>query len=152
MPDFVLNDSDNKPRSIQEWAGKSLIINFWATWCPPCLREMPLLKTVQAQRQAQNFQIVGIAVDRRDDVLAYMKDAGMNYPVLIGEQEAVEAAEKFGVKSLGLPFTVFTDNRGRLVTVKLGELSAERTNKILDTVHALNAGRLTLEQAIAAVR
>ncbi len=147
IPAFVLKDSNNASRSSSEWVGKSLVINFWATWCPPCLREIPLLNALQTERSSQNVQVIGIAIDRPEDVLAYLRKVKIAYPVLIGEQEALDLAGQFGVGSIGLPFTVFADNRGQIVTLRLGELAAKEANGILDAVASINAGVLTLDQA-----
>ena len=102
-----------------------MIVNFWATWCAPCRREIPLLRKIQAEHGAEGFQIVGVAVDFREDVLKYAKEIGIDYPVLIGEQDGLEAVNKFGQGSLGFPFTVFTDNQQRIVMFHLGEIHAE---------------------------
>jgi len=147
LPDFTLNDIDNQPRSIRSWEGKSMIVNFWATWCAPCRREIPLLKKVQADHGAEGFQIVGVAVDFREDVLKYAKDIGIDYPVLIGEQEGLDAVNKFGQGSLGFPFTVFTDNQQRIVMFHLGEIRPEQVEVFLGTVRKVNSGELTIAAA-----
>lgn len=150
-PVFSLADRDGKKRSITEWDGKTLVINFWATWCAPCRREIPMLKTLSAARADQGVVVIGIAVDFRDQVLAYAKEAKIEYPVLIGEQDGLDVADAFGVGSIGLPFTVFVDAKSRVVTAHLGELHAEDANLILDTILEVNRGALTLEQAKARI-
>jgi thiol-disulfide isomerase/thioredoxin len=147
LPLFALRDRDGQLRSITDWQGKSLVINFWATWCPPCRHEIPLLKTLNAARASQNFQVIGVAVDFRDAVLAYAKKERIDYPLLIGEQDGLDVVEKFGLVNIGLPFTVFTDNQGRVVTLHLGELRPDDANRIFDTVIEVNKSALTLEQA-----
>lgn len=146
-PEFSLADRDGRPRSITEWDGKSLVINFWATWCPPCRREIPLLRRLHAARSTQNVEVIGIAVDFRQNVLDYIKEVEIDYPLLIGEQDGLEVAAAFGLGSMGFPFTVFTDNRGRIVTAHLGELHQDQADLILDTVAALNQGVLSMPQA-----
>src|SRR5690606_38622832 len=96
LPEFTLVDREGEPRSIRSWPGKSLIVNFWATWCAPCRREIPLLNKIQSQHGDEGFQIVGVAVDFRDDVLKYAKEIGIDYPLLIGEQDGLEAVTKVG--------------------------------------------------------
>jgi thiol-disulfide isomerase/thioredoxin len=150
-PVFALRDRDGRLRSIKEWDGKSLVINFWATWCPPCRREIPMLNALHAARAGDNVEVIGVAVDFREDVLAYAKNVGIDYPLLIGEQDGLDAVSEFGLGSIGFPFTVFTDNQGRIVTAHLGELHANEANLILDAVVDVNAGRLSLEQAKAAI-
>ena len=158
LPQFQLADRDGQLRSLAAWPDKSLIVNFWATWCAPCRREIPLLQQLQREHAAEGFQVVGIAVDFRDKVLAYASDMQIDYPLLIGEQEALDAAAAFGVATVGLPFTVFSDARGRIVTAHLGELTAAEADLILDAVRRVNAGdaapaevRAALDAALAAL-
>ena len=143
LPDFTLANLEGQPQSIRSWTGKSMIINFWATWCAPCRREIPLLKKIQAEHGAEGFQIVGVAVDFRDDVLKYAKEIGIDYPLLIGEEDGLDAVTKFGRGSLGFPFTVFTDNQQRLVLFHLGEIHPEQADVMLAAVRKVNAGELT---------
>jgi thiol-disulfide isomerase/thioredoxin len=151
-PDFSLVDSKGRRRSISEWDGRPLMVNFWATWCPPCRREIPLLNTLRAEYGARGYEIVGIAVDFRDDVLAYMKDTPISYPMLIGEQDAIDVAKAFGIDDLYYPSTVFIDRQGRIVTIKVGELHAPEADAILSAVNDVNAGRLSIEDARVHIR
>lgn len=151
LPDFTLADAAGQPRSIREWAGKSLIINFWATWCPPCRRELPLLNRLHADHAGEGFQVVGVAVDFREDVLAFMEETPIDYPMLIGEQDGLDAARAFGMDNLGFPFTVFTDRGGRVVTIHVGELHAPQAEAILSAIARVDAGRLSLEAARAEI-
>jgi thiol-disulfide isomerase/thioredoxin len=134
-------------RSLADWQGKALIVNFWATWCAPCRREIPLLQQIQAEHGAEGFQVIGIAADYRDKVIAYAEEIGLDYPLLIGEQEALDAAASFGVEAIGLPFTVFADKQGRIVAAHLGELTAPEAEVILGAVRRVDGGELTPEQA-----
>lgn len=147
LPDFSLKDSDGKATSIKAWNGKSLVINFWATWCAPCRREIPLLKTLSSEWAARDVTVVGIAVDRRDEVLAYARQLGIPYPLLIGEQDALDAAAAFGVESPAFPFTVFTDRRGEVVALYLGELHKAQADLILGVVQTLNQDHVGLPEA-----
>lgn len=147
LPDFSLQDRDGQMRSIRSWPGKSMIVNFWATWCAPCRREIPLLREIQQKHGAEGFQIVGVAVDFREDVLKYASEIGIDYPILIGEQDGLDAVTKFGLGSLGFPFTVFTDTQGRIVLTHLGELTRPQSEVVLDTVGKVNRGELTVAAA-----
>jgi thiol-disulfide isomerase/thioredoxin len=147
LPDFTLADLDGTQRSIRGWQGKSMIVNFWATWCAPCRREIPLLKKLNAEHAAEGFQIVGVAVDFRDDVVKYAKEIGINYPVLVGEQDGLDAVNKFNQGSLGFPFTVFTDNQQRIVVFHLGEIEPAEADVLLGAVRKVNSGELTPEAA-----
>jgi thiol-disulfide isomerase/thioredoxin len=147
LPDVTLPDGSGTPQSLMNWKGRPLIINFWATWCGPCREEIPLLNTLRRERAADKLEIVGIAIDEQQAVLKFAKEIGIEYPVLMGEQEGYEAAEKFGVASLVLPFSVFVDSQGRIVTLKVGELHPEQAAAILDRVRDVDANRLSLADA-----
>jgi thiol-disulfide isomerase/thioredoxin len=147
LPDFTLDDRTGSPRSIRSWPGKSMIVNFWATWCAPCRREIPLLRKIQSQHGSEGFQVVGVAVDFREDVIKYADKIGLDYPLLMGEQDGLDAVNRFGLPSVGFPFTVFTDSEGRVVTLHLGELTAAQADVILAAVAAVNRGESTVAQA-----
>jgi thiol-disulfide isomerase/thioredoxin len=148
IPEFKLADRDGQMRSLKDdWAGKSLIVNFWATWCAPCRREIPLLKQIARDRAGENFQVIGIAADFRDKVIAYADEMKIDYPMLIGEQDALDAATAFGVDAIGLPFTIFTDAKGRVIALHMGELTAAEADLILQAVVDVNAGRTDPAQA-----
>lgn len=147
LPDFSLLDREGAKRSVRSWPGKSMIVNFWATWCAPCRREIPLLRELQRTRAGEGFQVVGVAVDFRDDVLKYAADIGIDYPLLIGEQDGLEAVSSFGLGSMGFPFTVFTDNKQRIVATHLGELTPPQAQVILSAVNRVNSGELTPDSA-----
>jgi len=152
IPPIKLADRDGQMRSLKDdWPGKSLIVNFWATWCAPCRREIPLLKQIARERAGENFQVIGIAVDFRDKVIAYADEMKIEYPMLIGEQDALDAAAAFGIDAVGLPFTIFTDNKGRVITLHMGELTAAEADLILNAVAEVNAGRADPLQARAVI-
>jgi len=147
LPEFSLQDRDGKPTSIRSWPGKSLIVNFWATWCEPCRREMPLLLKLQQDHAAEGFQVVGIAIDFKDAVLKYAETMHINYPLLIGEQDGFAAADAFGVDASGLPFTVFTDQAGNIIVTHLGELHANQAATILKAIQRVNHGEQSVDAA-----
>lgn len=147
LPEFTLMNREGAPQSIKAWLGKSMIVNFWATWCEPCRREIPLLKALHRARSSEGFQIVGVAVDFREAVLKYANEMDIDYPLLMGEQDALETVQAFGVAAVGLPFTVFTDKQGRIINLHLGELTAPQAEVILSTIGRVNAGELTPAQA-----
>jgi thiol-disulfide isomerase/thioredoxin len=151
LPEFSLENREGKKQSIRSWPGKSMIVNFWATWCGPCRKEIPLLKEIAKNEAQAGFQVVGIAVDFRDDVLKYADEIKIDYPILIGEQEGFAAADAFGVHSLGLPFTAFTDNQHRIVLMLMGELTPAKAKIILANVKRVNKGELTPEAGRAAI-
>jgi thiol-disulfide isomerase/thioredoxin len=145
LPDFSLGNLAGEQQSIQSWPGKPLLINFWATWCAPCLREIPMLKELQAGRP--DLQIVGIAIDKRDPVVEFAGNIQFNYPILIGQSEAWAAAAALGVNIYALPFTIFTAGDGSILGVHTGELHAEHLETFSAVVDDLAAGRIDVEQA-----
>jgi thiol-disulfide isomerase/thioredoxin len=147
LPQFSLQDRAGKTTPITAFAGKSLIINFWATWCAPCRSEIPLLETLHAEWAGRDVSVVGIAVDYRDKVLEFADRFKIGYPLLIGEQDALDAAAALGVETPVFPFTVFTDRRGEVVALFVGQLHRPQAELILSEVQNLNQG---LEQLPAA--
>ena len=150
LPDISLADRDGKLTKLVSFGGRPLMVNFWATWCAPCRREIPLLNKIRMQRLAQNAEIVGIAVDFREDVLAFVKNTPLSYPLLIGEEDGLAAAEAFGM-GMGFPFSVFVDSQNRILTIKVGELHEDEANFAFDRLRDIDNGVLTLEAAQAAV-
>jgi thiol-disulfide isomerase/thioredoxin len=151
LPEFTLATLDGEQRSILDWPGRAMIINFWATWCAPCLREIPLLKDFQAAREADGVQVVGIAVDRLEPVRAFAADLGFNYPLLIGETDAMEAAASFGIDFFALPFTVFTDHNSNVLGVHTGEIKSEDLENLAAVLADLRAGTIDLDEARARI-
>ena len=149
LPQFSLQDLEGKTTPITAFAGKSLIINFWATWCAPCRSEIPLLKNLHAEWAGRDVSVVGIAVDYRDKVREFADRFKIGYPLLIGEQDALDAAAALGVETPVFPFTVFTDRRGEVVALFVGQLHRPQAELILSEVQNLNQG---LEQLPAARR
>jgi thiol-disulfide isomerase/thioredoxin len=146
LPDISLADSDGIKHKLSEWKGRPLLINFWATWCAPCRREIPLLKSLRREHAADGVEVVGIAVDFRDAVQHYAREMGIDYPVLVGEQDGLDAIAAFGMDTV-FPFTVFADRQGRIVTLKIGELHADEGRLILDVVKSIDRGQMDLTLA-----
>ena len=147
LPDIRLEMLDGEIRSIRDWSDGPLLINFWATWCAPCLREMPMLESVWQSRRDEGLTIVGIAVDRRDAVETYLEQTPVTYPVLIGRSDAMEAADAFGPDFAGLPYTIFVAAGGRVLGTSSGELHLPDLQPLLDTVFAASAGTLPVAEA-----
>jgi thiol-disulfide isomerase/thioredoxin len=151
-PEITLADRSGKPRALSEWNGRPQVINFWATWCAPCRREIPMLNALAKDGAWPEIALVGIAVDFREDVLRYLEATPIDYTVLIGEQDGLDAARAFGVESLGLPFTAFVDASGRIVTIHVGELHRPQADVILSIVREVDAGTIDLQTAQARIR
>lgn len=150
LPEIILSDIGGKPRSIDEFTGRPLLINFWATWCAPCLREMPMFETLWQERKVSGgLQIIGIAIDRAADVEEYLERTTVTYPILIGQSDAMEVAGSFGPDFAGLPFTVFAAPDGQILLLHAGELNREQLDDILSTIDAVAAGSMSITAARA---
>lgn len=145
--DFALNDIDGNQRMLSDWQGKARLVNFWATWCAPCRREIPLLKSTQDEQSANNLQIIGIAVDFQEDVEAYAEEAQFNYPILIGQEDAMAAAEDSGVPFIGLPFTMIVAPTGEMLKTHVGEIHATHIDLIVEVFGNLQKGDLDIAGA-----
>lgn len=124
-PDFSLPDMEGVQRNIGEWDGKVLLINFWASWCPPCRREIPAFIELQEKYGAQGFQVIGVAIDSHQNIQDYMDTMGVNYPVLIGELKPIEIAKRYGNRFGALPYSLLVNREGKITFVQRGELLHE---------------------------
>ncbi len=118
--DFVLPDLEGRPQSLASWQGKIVLLNFWATWCPPCREEIPLFIRFQERYATHGLQILGVAIDRREAVADYTRREGINYPVLLGEEEGLDLLARYGNPMGSLPFSVIIDRNGAIRAHKLG--------------------------------
>lgn len=146
LPDIPFPDRHGVMRRFSDWKGHPLLVNFWAPWCGPCREETPLLERLSRQRAGDGLQVIGVALDSRAAVLDYARRAGIQYPLLIGERPGGEAVRALGMEPV-LPFSVFVDARGRIVTLKIGELRADQAKLILDRMDDLDRGRIDLATA-----
>lgn len=149
---FELKDVTGKLRQSSEWDGKGRLINFWATWCAPCRREIPLLIATQDKFAADNLQIIGIAVDFPDEVAAYAEEAEFNYPILVGQEDAMAVAELSGIDFIGLPFTMVVSPDGDLIKTHIGEIVEAHIDKITTVLAQMERGELNLEGARNALK
>ena len=129
-PAFSLADIEGKVRDSREWDGKVRVINFWATWCPPCRSETPMFVEMQEKYGAAGLQFIGIAIDDADKVLDFMDTYGINYPMLIGDDDAIAVAKRYGNRFGALPYTVIVDRSGRIRHVQRGELKREVAEQV----------------------
>jgi len=146
---FELADMDGRVRDFAEWEGKHRVLNFWATWCAPCRREIPLLKAFQDEYDILGIQVIGIAVDFPEPVVAFAEAAEFNYPILVGEQDAMAVAETSGVDFIGLPFTMIVDRRGELIGTHMGEIHKEQLDIVAATLDSLDGGEIDNDMARA---
>jgi peroxiredoxin len=118
-----LPDADGRPQPLSQWRGKVVVANFWATWCPPCRKEIPEFAAVSADLADAPVQFVGISIDAADKVRAFDAEFDVPYPLLIASHEVLALAAEFGNDAQALPFTVIIDRDGRARHVKLGTLN-----------------------------
>lgn len=144
---FTLSDLDGNPRDFSEWDGKARLVNFWATWCAPCRREIPLLIKIQAEHGENNVQVIGVAVDFIEQVAAYAEDAEFNYPILVGQEDAMAAAEATGIDFIGMPFTMIVAPDGQLIKTHLGEIVEEHLELIVEVFERMRTGELDMAGA-----
>ena len=125
-PEFSLPDIDGNVRSIKEWDGKYIVLNFWATWCPPCQKEIPDFIEMQKKYHANNLQFVGVAIDDEEIVRRFTLEKGINYPSLIAEVAGIDIAKQYGNRTGALPFSVIIDPSGQVVFQHAGILSEKK--------------------------
>lgn len=120
-PEWQLNDPDGKAVKLSDFKGKVVILDFWATWCPPCRAEIPGFIALQKQYAAQGLTVVGVSLDTdgASVVKTFVKKAGMNYPVVIGDEKI--ASEYGGITAI--PTTFVLDRNGNIVTSHQGYAS-----------------------------
>ena len=133
-PDFSLADVTGTIRNISEWDGKLIAVNFWATWCLPCLKEIPELIDLQDRYGDQGFQVIGIALQRPDVLGEFINEHKMNYPVLAGEALAILVAESYGNLLGVLPYTAIIDPTGKVVFTKAGPVSGTEVEEIIEEI------------------
>ena len=109
-------------RALGDWRGRTLVVNFWATWCGPCVEEMPELSALQREHAPEKMQIVGIGVDSSRNIAEFAQKYPMSYPLLVAGAQGIELARQFGDEAGGLPFTVVIDPGGQIVARTLGRV------------------------------
>ncbi|MBS1214153.1 MAG: Redoxin domain protein, partial [Proteobacteria bacterium] len=116
-----------RPQPIAQWRGKVLVVNFWASWCKPCVDEMPALSRMNSHYAAWGVQFVGIGLDDAEKLAAFVRTTPVSYPVLV----ATPAAGTPGLQVKGLPYTVVIGRDGRIEMSRLGRIDEESLEPIL---------------------
>jgi len=129
-----LPDTSGQQQSLAQWRGKVLVVNFWATWCEPCRKEMPEFVRAQRELGPKGLQFVGIAVDQRDKVEQFAKELDLNYPALIAGYDAVDLSKSLGNELSALPFTIVLDRKGNVATTQLGPFKPDKLRATIDSL------------------
>jgi len=124
-----LPDTEGNIQAVSQWLGNVLVVNFWATWCTPCREEIPEFIDMQNKFGDQGLTFIGIAIDREDKVVAYSKEFGINYPVLIGGLDGMKFAEAAGNQMSVLPYTVVFNQQGKIAETFLGRVHQRTLEK-----------------------
>ncbi len=133
-PEFKMKDMDGRLRKISEWDGKIIVLNFWASWCPPCRNELPGFIELQKKYADQGLQFIGIAVDIPENVRQFMQQIPLNFPTLVDEVEAMKIAGIYGNTLGALPYTVIIDRSGKIVFTHTGELKQSQAEKLISSL------------------
>lgn len=120
LPPFTLQDTEGTTRTLSDWKGKVILLNFWATWCPPCKYEIPDFMEYQAEYEADGFQIIGIGIDDSEPIKRYTNEMGINYPVLISTSPKMMS--HWGNHEQVLPYSVVIDRQGEIRYIHRGQL------------------------------
>ena len=126
-----LPDLQRQPQTLAQHRGKILIVNFWATWCPPCREEVPIFVEAQTKFGPKGLQFVGIALDNPRQVADFVQEFAINYPVLIGGINESETLRNLGNPGGGLPYTLIYDRDGRLQEKIIGGLDQARLERLI---------------------
>ena len=131
MSDFSLVNMKGEAVSIVEFRGEKTLINFWATWCRPCRKEMPMLNGVFLSQDPSDFSVVGIAIDKPEKVTQFVAELGIDFPIMVGQSEAYDVMKALGNEALTLPYTILIDEEGEVVWSKNTELKHSDMDKVL---------------------
>ncbi|MES2585460.1 MAG: TlpA disulfide reductase family protein [Pseudomonadota bacterium] len=120
---------DGKSVNTEEWRGKVLVVNFWASWCPPCVEEMPTLDKLQQEFKDQNVLFVGIGIDSPSNIREFLEKIPVSYPIVIGGLEGSNLSKQMGNSQGALPYTIIINTQGKATSSKLGKISEEELRK-----------------------
>ena len=127
----ALPDLSGKVRTLREWQGRVVLANFWATWCAPCLEEMPLLSSFGSEMGPKGLQVVGIGIDQAAKISDFAGKHKITYPLLVGDAGTIGLMRKLGNSGGGLPFSCILGRDGALAHIKLGTFSRPELTQVL---------------------
>ena len=132
MSEFSLENINGEMISIEEFKGKKTLINFWATWCRPCRKEMPMLNGVYLSENSSEFSVVGIAIDKPEKVAQFVAELGIDFPIMIGQSNAYDIMKELGNEALTLPYTILIDDTDEVIWSKNTELKHSDMDEVLN--------------------
>ena len=132
MSEFSLENINGEMISIEEFKGKKTLINFWATWCRPCRKEMPMLNGVYLSENSSEFSVVGIAIDKPEKVAQFVAELGIDFPIMIGQSNAYDIMKELGNEALTLPYTILINDTGEVIWSKNTELKHSDMDEVLN--------------------
>lgn len=135
------HDLQGASRSLGEFQGKVLVLNFWATWCAPCREEMPAFSRLQAAWSGRNVQFVGLSSEDPPKVAAFARSLGVTYPLWVGGDEVEELSRRLGNASGALPHTIVLDRSGRLIAAKVGAYTESALDAVLENAATESAAK-----------
>ena len=121
-----LNDLAGKPQPLAQWKGKPLLVNFWASWCAPCVSEMPELSELAAGDGGKRFNVIGIGIDSPTNLAEFARKIKISYPLYVGGMGGTDLARALGNPNGGLPFTVLIGADGQVRKTYLGRLKFDQ--------------------------
>jgi thiol-disulfide isomerase/thioredoxin len=124
-----LPDLSNQNQALAQWKGKILLVNFWATWCTPCVQEMPELSALQSGAHAKNMQIIGIGVDSADNMREFSSKYKISYPLYVADMSGSALLRKLGDQAGGLPFSILIAPDGQVKKTYLGRLKMDEVQR-----------------------
>lgn len=130
-PDFALPDGSGRPVAAADFDGRAVLLNFWATWCQPCVEEMPMLSSLQRDHADRGLRVVGIAVDEPERARSFANSLGLDYLLLYGLGEAMLIARQYGNASGMLPYSVLIDAGGIVRWTHLGAVERDQLEQQL---------------------
>jgi peroxiredoxin len=131
-PEFRLANSEGQFVTASDFDGKVLLVNFWATWCEPCRREMPMLMELQTQHGLRGLQVLGIALDDVGKVRNFVRNFGIRYPILVGAADVMQTSAAYGNVNGVLPYSVLIDRTGIIRWQYIGEISRAEVTTLLE--------------------
>lgn len=126
----LINPEGGAP-TLEQWRGRVLVVNFWATWCAPCREEIPVFVRLQERHGPRGLQFVGIAFDQPDKVAEFAREFRVNYPLLLGGLDTMELLREAGNRAGVLPYTLVIDRQGKVVSREPGGLKETRLEGLL---------------------